>query len=127
MGKFEEWGRNLDSLTEKLKKVTQEETKEWRKKLDELGEKIKKLTREGLEKITTEARGLGEMAKLRFRIQEEKKKLELALRNLGEETHKLWVKRKINLPSLRELATQVTKLKKGIEAKEKELKSLRKG
>ena len=63
--KFEELGKKLDQLAEKIRGRTQEEAekagveiKEWGKRLDELGEKIKKITQEGVEKVSGETKGI---------------------------------------------------------------------
>ncbi|MBA7645807.1 hypothetical protein ES703_53566 [subsurface metagenome] len=63
--KFQELGKKLDQLAEKIRGRTQEEAekagagiKEWGKELDELGEKTKKITQEGVEKVSGKTKGI---------------------------------------------------------------------
>ena len=122
MGGFEELGKKLDKLAEGIKATTQSKTekaaKEWGKKLDELGEGIKKTVQEGLEKFVTETKGLGQTAKLRLQIREEKKDIEEIFRQIGEKAYELHLQRKIGNVELKKLGAKVTKLKKDIQVKE---------
>lgn len=130
---FKELGKKLDSLVEKIKSITQEgmektaeEAKDWRKKLDELGEKIKKTTQEGIERFALETKELGRVIKLRSEIRGEKKKMESVLKELGENTYQLHLEKKIGYAELKKLGSKITKLRKTIEAKEKDILRLRK-
>ena len=130
---FKELGKKLDSLVEKVKSITQEgiektaeEAKDWRKKLDELGEKIKKTTQEGIERFALGTKELAQATKLRSEIRGEKKKMESVLKELGEKTYQLHLEKKIGYVELKKLGSKITKLRKTIEAKEKDILRLRK-
>jgi len=134
MGGFEELGKKLDKLAEGIKTTTQtraektvKEAKEWGKKLDELGEGIKKTVQGGLGKFVTETKGLGQTAKLRFQIREGKKDIEEIFRQIGEKAYQLHLQKKIGNVELKKLGAKVTKLKKDIQAKEKQIRRLRSG
>lgn len=134
MGGFEELGKKLDKLAKEIKTTTQaraektvKEAKEWGKKLDELGEGIKKTVQEGLGKFVTETKGLGQAAKLRLQIREEKKDIEEIFRQIGEKAYELHLQKKIGNVELKKLGAKVTKLKKNIRAKEKQIRRLRSG
>lgn len=134
MGGFEELGKKLDKLAEGIKATTQnraektvKEAKEWGKKLDELGEGIKKTVQEGLGKFVTETKGLGQATKLRLQIREEKKDTEEIFRQIGEKAYELHLQKKIGNVELKKLGAKVTKLKKDIQAKEKQIRRLRSG
>ena len=134
MGGFEELGKKLDKLAGEIKTTTQaraektvKEAKEWGKKLDELGEGIKRTVQEGLEKFVTETKGLGQTTKLRFQIREGKKDIEEIFRQIGEEAYQLHLQKKIGNVELKKLGAKVTKLKKDIQAREKQIRRLRSG
>jgi len=133
MGGFEELGMKLDKLAEKAKSLTQEgiektrgEAKDWRQKLDQVVEKIKKTTQEGIEKFALETKEIGQVTKLRSGIRGEKKKIESLLKELGEKTDQLHLEKKIGYAELKKLGSKITKLKKEIQAKEKDILRLRK-
>ncbi len=133
MEAFKELGKKLDSLVEKIKSITQEgmektaeEAKDWRKKLDTLGEKIKKTTQEGVERFALGTKELAQVTKLRSQIRGEKKKMESVLKELGEKTYQLHLQKKIGYVELKKLGSKITKLRKAIETKEKDILRLRK-
>ena len=130
---FKELGKKLDNLVEKIKSITQEgmektaeEARDWKKKLDELGEKIKKTTQEGIERFAFETKELVRVTKLRSEIRGEKKKIESVLEELGEKTYQLHLEKKIGYMELKKLGSKITKLRKTIETKEKDILRLRK-
>ena len=132
MGGFEELGKKLDKLAEKIKSRTQEgvekargEAKDWGEKLDELGEKIKKTTQKGIEKFALETKEIGRVAKLKSEIRQRKKEMESFLKELGEKTYQLHLEKKIGNVELKKLGGKITKLKKNIETREKEIQRLR--
>lgn len=132
MGGFEELGKKLDKLAEKIKSRTQEgvektrgEAKNWREKLDELGEKIKKTTQEGIEKFALETKEIGRVTKLRSEVRQRKKEMESFLEELGRKTYQLHLEKRIGNVELKKLGSKITKLKKDIESKEKDIQRLR--
>jgi len=132
MGGFEELGKKLDKLAEKTRSRTQEgvektraEAKNWGEKIDKLGEKIKKTTQEGIEKFALETKEIGRVAKLRSEVRQRKKEMESFLKELGEKTYQLHLKKRIGNVELKKLGSTITKLKKGIESKEKDIQRLR--
>jgi len=132
MGGFEELGKKLDKLAEKTRSRTQEgvektraEAKNWGEKIDKLGEKIKKTTQEGIEKFALETKEIGQVAKLRSEVRQRKKEMESFLKELGEKTYQLHLEKKIGNVELKKLGSKITKLKKGIESKEKDIQRLR--
>lgn len=132
MGGFEELGKKLDKLAEKTRSRTQErvektraEAKNWGEKIDKLGEKIKKTTQEGIEKFALETKEIGQVAKLRSEVRQRKKEMESFLKELGEKTYQLHLKKRIGNVELKKLGSKITKLKKGIESKEKDIQRLR--
>ncbi len=132
MGGFEELGKKLDKLARGIKADTQskaertvKEAKEWGKKLDELGEGVKKTVQEGLEKFVTQTKGLGQSTRLRLQIREGKKDIEEIIRQIGEKAYQLHLQKKIGNVELKKLGAKVTRLKKDIQAKEKQIQRLR--
>jgi chromosome segregation ATPase len=132
MGGFEELGRRLDKLAEKIKTATQSgvektagEAKDWRETLDELGEKIKKTTQEGIERFTAETKEFSQITRLRSQIRQGKKEIENVFRQIGEKTYELHLQKKIGHAELKKLGAGITRLKKDIEAKERQIQSLR--
>jgi len=132
MGGFEELGKKLDKLAEKTRSRTQKgvektraEAKNWGEKLDKLGEKIKKTTQEGIEKFALETKEIGRVAKLKSEIRQRKKEMESFLKELGEKTYQLHLKKRIGNVELKKLGSKITKLKKDIESKEKDIQRLR--
>ncbi len=132
MGGFEELGKRLDKLAEKVKSRTQEEAekagveiKEWGKRLDELGEKIKKITQEGVEKVSGETKGIVQITKLRSEIREIEKDIDTLTKQLGAKTYQLHLEKKIGNVELKKLGGKITQFKKDIEAKEKGIQRLR--
>ena len=132
MGGFEELGKKLDKLAEKTRSRTQEgvektraEAKNWGEKIDKLGEKIKKTTQEGIEKFALETKEIGRVAKLKSEIRQRKKEMESFLKELGEKTYQFHLKKRIGNVELKKLGSKITKLKKGIESKEKDIQRLR--
>jgi len=132
MGGFEELGKKLDKLAKKTRSRTQEgvektraEAKNWGEKIDKLGEKIKKTTQEGIEKFALETKEIGQVAKLRSEVRQRKKEMESFLKELGEKTYQLHLEKKIGNVELKKLGSKITKLKKGIESKEKDIQRLR--
>ena len=132
MGGFEELGRRLDKLTERIKIATQsgaektaKEAKDWRKKLDELGDKVKKTTQEGIERFATETKGFSQITRLRSQIKQGKKNIENMFKQLGKKTYELHLQKKIGHVELKKIGAKVTRLKKDIKAKELQIQSLR--
>jgi len=132
MGGFEELGKRLDKLTEKARDRTQEEMekaggeiKEWGKKLDELGEKIKKTTQEGVEKVSGKTKGIIPITKLKSEIKEIEKDIDSLTKQLGAKTYQFHLEKKIGNVELKKLGGKITKLKKNIETREKEIQRLR--
>jgi len=132
MGGFEELGKKLDKLAEKIRSRTQEgvektraEAKDWGEKIDKLGEKIKKTTQEAIEKFALETKEIDQVAKLRSEVRQRKKEMESFLKELGEKTYQLHLKKKIGNVELKKLGGKITKLKKNIETREKEIQRLR--
>jgi chromosome segregation ATPase len=132
MGGFEELGRRLDKLAEGIKAATQSgvekttgEAKDWREKLDELGDRIKKTTQEGIERFTTETKEFSQITRLRSQIRQGKKEIENMFRQMGEKTYELHLQKKIGHVELKKLGAEVTRLRKDIEAKERQIQSLR--
>jgi len=91
---------------------------------EELG-KIKKTTQEGIEKFALETKEIGQVAKLRSEVRQRKKEMESFLKELGEKTYQLHLEKKIGNVELKKLGSKITKLKKGIESKEKDIQRLR--
>ena len=132
MGGFEELGKKLDKLAEKTRSRAQEgvektraEAKNWGEKINKLGEKIKKTTQEGIEKFALETKEIGQVAKLRSEVRQRKKEMESFLKELGEKTYQLHLKKRIGNVELKKLGSKITKLKKDIESKEKDIQRLR--
>lgn len=132
VGGFEELGRRLDKLAERIRTTTQSgvektarEAKDWREKLDELGDKIKKTTQEGIERFATETKEFGQITRLRSQIRQEKKDIENVFRQIGEKTYELHLQKKIGNKELKHLGAGITRLRKDIEAKERQIQSLR--
>lgn len=132
MATFQELGRKLDNLGDKLAVRTEAgldkaggELKDWGKGLDELGGRIKKLAQEGVEKISDEARERVEIIKLRSEIKDNEHQVEKLTQRLGTRTYQLHLKNKVGNVELRKLGGRVTQLKKAIRAKEKEIARLK--
>ena len=132
MGGFQELGRRLDKLAERIKTATQSgvekttrEAKDWGEKLDELGDKIKKTTQEGIERFTTETKEFSQITRLRSQVRQGKKDMENLFKQIGEKTYELHLQKKIGHRELKSLGARITRLKKDIEAKEKQIQSLR--
>ena len=130
--KFQELGKKLDQLAEKIRGRTQEEAektgveiKEWGKRLDELGKKLKTTTQEGIEKFAGETKGLLKSAKLRSEVKETERRVESLFKELGERTYQLHREKKIGNVQLKKLGGKITQLRKEMEQKEKEIETLR--
>jgi len=130
--KFEELGKKVDQLAEKIRGRTQEEaekagvgTKKWGKRLDELGEKIKKTTQEGVEKVSGKTKGIIPITKLKSEIREIEKDIDSLTKQLGAKTYQLHLEKKIGNVELKKLGGMITRLKKIVAAKEKEIRRLR--
>jgi len=132
MGGFEELGKRLDKLAEKVKSRTQEEAEkagveinEWGKRLDELWEKIKKITQEGVEKVSGETKGIVQITKLRSEIREIEKDIDNLTKQLGAKAYQLHLEKRIGNVELKKLGGMITHLKKSVVAKEREIRRLR--
>jgi len=130
--KFEELGKKVDQLAEKIGGRTQEqaekavaEIKEWGKRLDELGEKIKKTTQEGVEKVSGKTKGIIPITKLKSEIREIEKDIDSLTKQLGAKTYQLHLEKKIGNVELKKLGGKITQFKKDIEAKKKGIQRLR--
>ena len=133
MGGFEELGKKLDDLMERVKDATQEgaekttkEAKEWGMKLSELGEVIKKTTQEGIEKFATGTKELAQISRLRSQIRELKARIADKFKQMGEEAYELFLKEGLEDERLKKLGDEITKLKKDIQIKEDQINRLRK-
>jgi len=133
MSGFEELGKKLDKLTEEIKIATQsgiektaKEAKDWRKNLDELGEKIRRITQEGIEWFATETKEFGQIARLKSQIKQKEKEINDLFKQMGEKTYELHLQKKIGNVQLKSLGAKVTKLRKDIEIKKKQIQSLKK-
>ncbi len=129
MGTLEELGRKADKLTESIKGAVREgmgrtgsEVKDWRKQLDGLTERIKKTTQEGLEKFTSETKGLGQMARIKPRIWQKRKRMEEKFCEMGKLAYRLHLEKRIGNPELKGMGAQITKIRKEIENIEREIK-----
>lgn len=132
IARFKELGKTLDHLAGRIRGRTQEELekgadeiKDWGTRLDKLGEKIKKTTQEGMEKFSVEAKGMVQAAKLRSGIRETQKKLDSLVKELGERTYRLHLKKKIGNVELKKLGGKITQIRKEIAAREKRIQRLR--
>lgn len=130
--KFEELGKKLDQLAERMRGRTQEEAekagaeiKEWGKRLDELGEKIKKTTQEGTERFSLEIKERIEVAKLRSEIREREKDIDSLNKQLGAKTYQLHLEKKIGNVELKKLGGKITEIRRDMEQREKEIERLR--
>jgi len=130
--KFQELGKKLDQLAERMRGRTQEEaekagagTKKWGKRLDELGEKIKETTQEGIERFSLEAKERTRVAKLRSEIRERKKDIDNLTKQLGAKTYQLHLEKKIGNVELKKLGGKITQIRRDIEQREKEIERLR--
>jgi len=132
MGGFEELGRKLDELSEKVRSEAWEEAekaggeiRDWKERLENLGERIKKTTQEGIQRFTLEAKEMIHAPGLRSEIREARQEIESLLRELGEKTYQLHLEKQIGNAELKKLGGKITKLKKAIEVKEKDIQRLR--
>ncbi len=132
MGGFEELGKRLDKLAERIKIATQsgvekttKEAGDWKGNLDELGDKIRKTTQEGIERFSTETKEFSQITRLKSQIRQGKKDIEDMFRQIGEKTYELHLQKKIGNKDLKKLGARVTALRKDIEAKERQIQSLR--
>lgn len=132
MGGFEELGKRLDKLGEGIRTAAQSqvqktasEAKDWRKKLDNLGDRIKKTTQEGIDRFTTETKEFGQITRLRSQVRQSKKDMENMLKLIGEKTYELHLQKKIGHKELKNLGAKITRLRKDIETKERQIRSLR--
>ncbi len=130
--KFEELGKKLDQLAERMRDRTKEEAekagveiKDWGKRLDELGGKIKKITQEGAEKVSGKTKGIVRVTKLKSEIREIEKDIDSLTKQLGAKTYQLHLEKKIGNMELKKLGGRITQFKKDIEAKKKSIQRLR--
>lgn len=128
---FQELGKRLDEIAEKVAYRTQEgmekaedELKDWGKGLDDLGNRIKKAAHEEVGRISGETKRLLESAKLRSEIAQKRKDLESTLRELGESTCQLHLQRKIGHVELKKASSKVTRIRKMIEKEQSKIAGL---
>lgn len=131
-GGFQELGKKLDEIAEAVGERAEKgaekagtEIKDWRRTLDELGEKVKKAAQEGVEKSTLEIKEMVEVTKLRSEMRQVEREIESALKELGEKTYRLHLEKRIGNVELKKLGAKVTRLRKTIETKEKDIGRLR--
>jgi len=129
MGVLEELGRKADKLTESIKGVVQEgvgksgsEVKDWRKQLNGLTGRINETNQEGLEQFTSETQGLGQMARIKPRIWQKRKRMEEKFCEMGKLAYRLHLEKRIGNPELKGMGAQITKIRKEIENIEREIK-----
>ena len=132
-GTFEEMGRKLDELGQKMKVIAQEragktskEAKNFGKKLDEIGGKLKKVTQDGVEKLTTQAKTIAQVSKLRSQIRDIKRKRENKISRLGKIAYESDLYKKLDNKDLKEIGEEIAKLEKEIKLKEEEIQNLKK-
>jgi len=133
MGAFEEMGRKLDELAQKVKIATQKgvgrtgkEAKQWSKKLNEMGTMIKKVSQEGVEKFATQTKNFTQLNKLRSQIQDIQKKKEHKITKLGNRFYESGLYKKLEDNELNEMVEEIAKLEKEIKIKEEEIQKLKK-
>ncbi len=133
MGAFEEMGRKLDELAQKVKIATQEGVgrtgkgaKDWGKKLDELGGTIKKMTREGIEKFASQTKNFTQITKLNSQIRDIQKKKEHKITKLGNRFYESGLYKKLEDNELNEMVEEIVKLEKEIKIKEEEIQKMKK-
>ena len=133
MGTFEEMGRKLDELAQKVKVIayegagkTSKEAKDWGKKLDEIGRMLKKRTREGVGKFATQTKNFTQLNKLRSQIRDIQNKKEHKITKLGNRFYKSGLYKKLEDNELNEMVEEIVKLEKEIKIKEEEIQKLKK-
>jgi len=133
MGAFEEMGRRLDELAQKVKITTKEgvdrtgkEAKDWGKKLDEIRRTLKKMTQEGIEKFATQTKNFTQLNKLRSQIRDIQKKKKYKITELGNRFYKSGLYEKLEDNGLNEMVDEIASLEKKIKIKEEEIQKLKK-
>ena len=130
---FQEWGKKLDKLAERLSDRTQGgvqkaggEIKSLSKKLDDLGDRIKKITHEGVQRVSGETKEMIQIVRLKAQVRDKKKDIDSLTKQLGAKTYQFHLDKKIGHVELKKLGGMITQLKKDIEAKRKQITKLRK-
>jgi len=133
MGAFEEMGRKLDELAQKVKVIayegagkTSKEAKDWGKKLNEIGGMVKKVSQEGVEKFATQTKNFTQLNKLRSQIRDIEKKKEHKITKLGNKFYESGLYKKLEDNELNEIVEEIAKLEKEIKIKEEETQKLKK-
>lgn len=133
MGAFEEMGKRLDELTQRVRVATKEGVdktgkgaNDWRKKLDELGGTIRQVTQEGVGRFATQTKTFTQNTKLRSQIRDVQKKKEHKITELGNKLYKSGLYDKIEDDELNGIVEEIAKLEKEIKMKEEEIQKLKK-
>jgi len=132
-GAFQEMGKKLDELGQKVKVIAQEradktskETKNWGEKLGEMAGKLKKVTQDRVEKLTTQTKTIAQVSKLRSQIQDIKRKREDKIARLGKAVYESDLYKELDNKDLKEIGEDIAKLGKEIRIKEEEIENLKK-
>lgn len=132
-GAFQEMGKKLDELGQKVKVIAQEradktskETKNWGEKLGEMAGKLKKVTQDRVEKLTTQTKTIAQVSKLRSQIQDIKRKREDKIARLGKAVYESDLYKELDNKDLKEIGEEIAKLGKEIRIKEEEIENLKK-
>lgn len=132
-GTFEEMGRKLDELGQKMKVITQKgagktskQAKNWGEKLDEVGRKLKKVTQNRVEKLATQTKTIAQVSKLRSQIRDIKRKREDKISRLGKIAYESHLYKKLDNKDLKEIGEEIAKLEKEIRIKEEGIENLKK-
>ncbi|MCD6231589.1 hypothetical protein J7K28_03015 [Candidatus Aerophobetes bacterium] len=133
MGAFEEMGRKLDEVAQRIRVITQEgvdktekEAKEWGKKLDEIRKTLKKMTQEGIEKFATQTKTLTQTTKLRSQIRDIERKKKDEIIRLGKKVYESELYKKLDNEELNRIGKKIAKLEEEIKRKEEEIQKLKK-
>ena len=133
MGAFQEMGKKLDELGQKVKVIAQEradkrskETKNWGEKLGEMAGKLKKATQDRVEKLTTQTKTIAQVSKLKSQIQDIKRKREDKIARLGKAVYESDLYKELDNKDLKEIGEEIAKLGKEIRIKEEEIENLKK-
>ncbi len=132
MAGFEELGKKLDKLAEQVGIATQggiektaEEAKQWGKHLDDLGDRIRKTARDGLDKFAAGTRELGQVAKLRSKINQKRKEKEEKIKQVGQLAYEFRIEEKVDNEEFKKMGEEIANLEEDIYKKEKEIKDIK--
>lgn len=132
-GAFQEMGKKLDELGQKVKVIAQEradktskETKNWGEKLGEMAGKLKKATQDRVEKLTTQTKTIAQVSRLKSQIQDIKRKREDKIARLGKAVYESDLYKELDNKDLKEIGEEIAKLGKEIRIKKEEIENLKK-